>query len=182
MLVFVYLGWVNQQKVWFKTRFWATWCTIMVNKLGDPEHDALGGEVGLRSAAPSQRQRPWAAASAARREGRSGSGQAQAGWEETGGVCSIGNCWLLGKMMINYNGFGRLHICFIIWYMDVWIRTSFINAWFSIATFDYWRVCGLCLPFSVNHHEPFWDINMSRSSTFHQWDLAMEWNMVIFNR
>ena len=104
------------------------------------------------------------------------------GVEETGGVCSIGNCWLLGKMMINYNGFGRLHICFIIWYMDVWIRTSFINAWFSIATFDYWRVCGLCLPFSVNHHEPFWDINMSRSSTFHQWDLAMEWNMVIFNR
>ena len=66
----------------------------MVNKLGDPEHDALGGEVDLRSAAPSQRrkrrqrQRPWAAASAARREGQSGSGQAQAGWEETGGVCN----------------------------------------------------------------------------------------------
>ena len=103
MLVFVYLGWVNQQKVWFKTRFWATWCTIMVNKLGDPEHDALGGEVDLRSAAPSQRrkrrqrQRPWAAASAARREGRSGSGQAQAGrkqevfvaqhWQLLGKIC-----------------------------------------------------------------------------------------------
>ena len=29
----------------------------MVNKLGDPEHDALGGEVDLRSAAPSQRRK-----------------------------------------------------------------------------------------------------------------------------